>query len=332
MENLELRIQKLEKKYRTLKNCVILLTCFAAYAGISGLTTISHEASAQEKTEGQQNRQGNRNYSGNRSYNRNYGNRQQRTGASSDENSAVSEEKRAAGVPVVVEAEAFILKDSFGRIRGVWTADDEATTFALMHKDKLPIMAMAVDNKNASLSLTDVYSGKISLSLNNSVRSISVSDDTRKNNIYLGLTGSGEAAFDMVSTGSSSVVIDGATSSIDMTGDTAILALAETVGSTVALKAQPASSTVTFMDYQNNTTFDLSTVDGKTQMKMNSPAVKEEKVITTTAEETLSMNAPVTATVSNTEKTEPEKKEEEKTEKKEDNKVVNMKTYSPFAQ
>lgn len=331
MENLELRIQKLEKKYRTLKNCVILLTCFAAYAGISGLTAISHEASAQEETGNQQNRQGNRNYSGNRSYNRNY-NRQQRTPAASGENSAVSEEKQAAGVPVVVEAEAFILKDSFGRIRGVWTADDEATTFALMHKDKLPIMAMAVDNKNASLSLTDVYSGKISLSLNNSVRSISVSDDTRKNNIYLGLTGSGEAAFDMVSTGASSVVIDGATSSIDMTGDTAILALAETVGSTVALKAQPASSTVTFMDYQNNTTFDLSTIDGKTQMKLNSPAVKEEKVLTTAPEETVSMNAPVTATVGNTEKTEPEKKAEEKTEKKEDNKVVNMKTYSPFAQ
>lgn len=329
MENLELRIQKLEKKYRTLKNCVILLTCFAAYAGISGLTAISHEASAQEGTE---NRQGNRNYSGNRSYNRSFGSRQQRSPASSGENSAVSEEKRAAGVPVVIEAEAFILKDSFGRIRGVWTADDEATTFALMHKDKLPIMAMAVDNKNASLSLTDVYSGKISLSLNNSVRSISVSDDTRKNNIYLGLTGSGEAAFDMVSTGASSVVIDGATSSIDMTGDTAILALAETVGSTVALKAQPASSTVTFMDYQNNTTFDLSTVDGKTQMKLNSPAVKEEKVITTVPEETVSMTAPVTAAAGVPEKTEPEKKEEEKTEKKEDNKVVNMKTYSPFAQ
>lgn len=329
MENLELRIQKLEKKYRTLKNCVILLTCFAAYAGISGLTAISHEASAQEGTE---NRQGNRNYSGNRSYNRSFGSRQQRSPASSGENSAVSEEKRAAGVPVVIEAEAFILKDSFGRIRGVWTADDEATTFALMHKDKLPIMAMAVDNKNASLSLTDVYSGKISLSLNNSVRSISVSDDTRKNNIYLGLTGSGEAAFDMVSTGASSVVIDGATSSIDMTGDTAILALAETVGSTVALKAQPASSTVTFMDYQNNTTFDLSTVDGKTQMKLNSPAVKEEKVITTVPEETVSMTAPVTAAAGAPEKTEPEKKEEEKTEKKEDNKVVNMKTYSPFAQ
>ena len=159
-------------------------------------------------------------------------------------------------------------------------------------------------------------------------------DDTKKNNIYLGLTGTGEAAFDLVSTGNAAVSIDGSTSSIDMSGDTAILATTETVGSTVALKAQPASSALTFLDHENKATTTLSTVDGKSQLYMNSPATKEEKTIGTVPEEVLSFNktAEIKKDSENVEEENTNAAEGEKTSSvKEENKIVNMKTYSPFA-
>ncbi|MBR4126393.1 MAG: hypothetical protein IKR09_02305 [Alphaproteobacteria bacterium] len=296
MENLELRIQKLEKKYRTLKYSVLSLMCFAAYAGLSGTVTVNSSAHAQQ----QQN--------------------------------AHQAEKEAAGVPTVVEAEVFLLKDSAGTIRGIWSADDNTTSFAMMHKDKNPIIAMAVDHKNASLSLTDVYGGKISVGLNDAIRSLAITDETKKNNIYLGLTGSGAAAFDLISTNNAAVVIDGLTSSIDMSGDTSILALSETVGGTVALKAQPSSSVLTFFDYQNTPTATLSTVDGKTQLYMNSPASKEEKTLGTSVSAEETANAPTQSSAKSA-AAEPENgvPEAAAPEKKEENKVVNMKTYSPFS-
>jgi len=295
MENLELRLQKLEKKYRTLKYSVLFLMCFAVYVGINGTARISVSAFAQQEP-----------------------------------NSAAAE-KEAAGVPLVVEAEVFLLKDSSGKIRGVWSADDNTTSFAMMHKDKYPIIAMAVDRKNASMSLTDVYSGKISIGLNNSIRSIAIADDTKKNNIYLGLTGTGEAAFDMISTGNSAFVIDGSTASIDMSGDTSILALTETVGGTVALKAQPSSSVLTFLDYQNKQTAGLSTVDGKTQLYLNSPATKEEKTIGTMPESMLSFSKTEEAAEEEQEADDTGKAKEKSEKKKEENKIVNMKNYSPFS-
>lgn len=301
MENLELRIQLLEKKYRTLKYLVAGLTCFAVYTGLAGAPV--NTSFAQQKND--------------------------------------EEIKKAdAGIPVVVEAEVFMLKDAAGNIRGIWTADNDTTSFAMMHKDKYPIAAMAVDRKNATLSLTDVYAGKISLGLTDSIRSIAITDDTKKNNIYLGLTGSGEASFDMVSTGSSSVTVDGSTSTLDLSGDTAIMALTETVGSAVALKAQPSASALTFLDYQNKSTVDLTTVDGKTQLRMVSPATQDEKTIDTTAAEMLKLNemleqrkaAEAGAVDAAADKKDEagETKAEEKKDKEKDQ-SVNIKTYSPFS-
>ncbi|MBO4520497.1 MAG: hypothetical protein J5787_04760 [Alphaproteobacteria bacterium] len=297
MENLELRIQKLEKKYNTLKYSVLFLMCFAAYAGMSGTTKLSVSAHAQQRSE-------------------------------------ASKEKAAAGVPLVVEAEVFLLKDAAGKIRGVWSADDTTTSFAMMHKDKYPIIAMAVDRKNASMSLTDVYSGKISIGLNDSIRSVAIMDDTKKNNIYLGLTGAGEAAFDMISTGNSAFVIDGSTASIDMSGDTSILALTETVGGTVALKAQPSSSALTFLDHQNKQTASFSTIDGKTQIYMNSPSTKEEKTIGTMPDNLLSfvdMQSEEDEEKKETDNKAAKADKEKVKSEKEENKIVNMKTYSPFS-
>ncbi len=301
MENLELRIQQLEKKYRTLKYLVTGLTCFAVYTGLAG-APVNTSFAQQKKDE------------------------------------EIS--KADAGIPVVVEAEVFMLKDSAGNIRGIWTADNDTTSFAMMHKDKYPIAAMAVDRKNATLSLTDVYAGKISLGLTDSIRSIAITDDTKKNNIYLGLTGSGEASFDMVSTGSSSVTVDGSTSTLDLSGDTAIMALTETVGSAVALKAQPSASALTFLDYQNKSTVDLTTVDGKTQLRMVSPATQDEKTIDTTAAEMLKLNemleqrkaAEAGAVDAAADKKDEagETKAEEKKDKEKDQ-SVNIKTYSPFS-
>lgn len=303
MENLELRIQQLEKKYRTLKYLVTGLTCFAVYTGLAGAPV--NTSFAQQKKDEEIN-------------------------------------KTDAGIPVVVEAEVFMLKDAAGNIRGIWTADNDTTSFAMMHKDKYPIAAMAVDRKNATLSLTDVYAGKISLGLTDSIRSIAITDDTKKNNIYLGLTGSGEASFDMVSTGSSSVTVDGSTSTLDLSGDTAIMALTETVGSAVALKAQPSASALTFLDYQNKSTVDLATVDGKTQLRMVSPATQDEKTIDTTAAEMLKLNemleqrkaaeaGAVDAAADKKEKgAAGEAKAEEKKDKEKDQ-SVNIKTYSPFS-
>lgn len=245
MQDLELRVQTLEKKCRALKQYVVGLTCCAVLAAMSGAVSLNRSAKA-------------------------------------DAGDEIN--PKDIGIPAVVEAQVFMLKDAAGNIRGIWNADDATTSFAMMHKGKFPIIAMAVDNKNASMALTDVYKGKINIGLSNSIRSMSVTDDTGKNNIYLGLTGTGEASIDMVSTGDSSVVIDGKTSSIDMTGDRAVLAMTETVGSTAALQAQPGSSSLMFMDHANTKTLDISTIDGKTTVYMNSPATKENKTLTTAVE------------------------------------------------
>ena len=290
MENLELRIQKLEKKYRVLKYSVLFLMCFTAYAGLNGKIAVNSSAHAQQNPD------------------------------------QIS--KDDAGIPSVVEAEVFLLKDTAGNIRGIWSADEDTTSFAMMHKDKYPIIAMAVDSKNASMSLTDVYGGKISAGLNDSVRSIAIVDDSKRNNIYLGLTGEGAASFDVVSTGTSAVVIDGAASTLDMSGDSAVLALTETVGSAVALKAQPSSSMLTFLDFQNKPMSTLSTIDGKTQLYMNSPTLKEEKTVTTAADDRLSFSS---AAQKKLKDDDAEEESEAPSAKKDGNKVVNMKTYSPFS-
>lgn len=291
MQDLELRVQTLEKKCRALKQYVVGLTCCAVLAAMSGAVSLNRSANAAD-------------------------------GDNID--------PKDIGIPAVVEAQVFMLKDSAGNIRGIWNADDSTTSFAMMHKGKFPIIAMAVDNKNASMSLTDVYKGKINIGLSNSIRSMSVTDDTGKNNIYMGLSGTGEASIDMVSTGDSSVVIDGKTSSIDMTGDRAVLAMTETVGSTAALQAQPGSSTLTFLDHANTKTLDISTVDGKTTVYMNSPATKENKTLTT-AVEVLNLSAPAAQPAEE----DAEKTEEAPAEQKADTAAsttpaADLKNYSPF--
>ena len=291
MQDLELRVQILEKKCRALKQYVVGLTCCAVLAATSGAVSLNRSAKADD---------------------------------------ADNINPKDIGIPAVVEAQVFMLKDSAGNIRGIWNADDATTSFAMMHKGKFPLIAMAVDNKNASMSLTDVYKGKINIGLSNSIRSMSVTDDTGKNNIYLGLTGTGEASIDMVSTGDSSVVIDGKTSSIDMTGDRAVLAMTETVGSTAALQAQPGSSALTFMDHANTKTLDITTVDGKTTVYMNSPATKENKTLTTAAEVlTVPASAPQAAEGQNDEAKENADQPAE-TKKDEPSSAADLKNYSPF--
>lgn len=285
MQDLELRVQTLEQKCRTLKRYVVGLTCCAVLAALSGAASLNRSANAAGEEE---------------------------------------IDPKDIGIPAVVEAQVFMLKDSAGNIRGIWNADDTTTSFAMMHKGKFPIIAMAVDNKNASMSLTDVYKGKINIGLNNSIRSMSVTDDTGKNNIYMGLTGTGEASIDMVSTGDSSFIIDGKTSSIDMTGDRAVLAMTETVGSTAALQAQPGSSTLTFMDHANTKTLDITTIDGRTSLYMNSPATKEKKTLSTAAE-VLNITAPASESSE-----EAPAKTEKSAEKKETTAPADLKNYSPF--
>lgn len=285
MQDLELRVQTLEQKCRTLKRYVVGLTCCAVLAALSGAASLNRSANAAGEEE---------------------------------------IDPKDIGIPAVVEAQVFMLKDSSGNIRGIWNADDTTTSFAMMHKGKFPIIAMAVDNKNASMSLTDVYKGKINIGLNNSIRSMSVTDDTGKNNIYMGLTGTGEASIDMVSTGDSSLIIDGKTSSIDMTGDRAVLAMTETVGSTAALQAQPGSSMLTFMDHANTKTLDITTIDGRTSLYMNSPATKEKKTLST-ATEVLNITAPASESSE-----EAPAKTEKNAEKKEASAPADLKNYSPF--
>lgn len=285
MQDLELRVQTLEQKCRTLKRYVVGLTCCAVLAALSGAASLNRSANAAGEEE---------------------------------------IDPKDIGIPSVVEAQVFMLKDSSGNIRGIWNADDTTTSFAMMHKGKFPIIAMAVDNKNASMSLTDVYKGKINIGLNNSIRSMSVTDDTGKNNIYMGLTGTGEASIDMVSTGDSSLIIDGKTSSIDMTGDRAVLAMTETVGSTAALQAQPGSSMLTFMDHANTKTLDITTIDGRTSLYMNSPATKEKKTLST-ATEVLNITAPASESSE-----EAPAKTEKNAEKKEASAPADLKNYSPF--
>lgn len=321
MEDLELRVQRLERNYRTLKGFVVGLTCFAVLAGMSGLARLNNLAKA--------------------------------------------EETKYYSVPKVVEAETFILKDSLGNIRGVWTthpnkgrASDVTnsdpskftiTSFAMMpmpDKGGLPrrtMLSMAVDDRDASLGLTDVSNAKITIGSDNAVRAISISDETGNNNIRLGITGSSEATIDMVSPGTAAIAVDGVHSTVDMTGNHVGLALKQTsgdgsaivTGTTTALQAQSGIASLTFLDYMNKKTMNLATTDGLTELFMSSPATKEEKTVSTAkeilttaqlpdiGEEKAEDDAPVISPLP-----EADKKPEEK---KDEGKPVDMKNYSPFA-
>ena len=186
--------------------------------------------------------------------------------------------------PKVVEGEIFILKDSQGNIRGVWTADDETTSFAMTYKEDVPIIGMSVDQSSAVLSLKDSRGGKIALSLANSIRSVSVWDDTEKNYIYMGLTGSGDAALDVVSELTSSMLLSGKVTAIDFLGDKTALRLADTVGGMVTLQAGSNLAALDFRDYNGVNTMQLSSIAGETLLRMNSTAKKEIKTVTTQKE------------------------------------------------
>ena len=297
MENLEQRVQLLEKKCRVLMQTGFVLMLFVAYAAFSGTIGAYRDAQAQAKGGGEPVMKGDggdiigqqapRIRARARRAARNRAAQQQESGEGAPTEEQVPGQEGLnvpKKDPKVVEGEIFILKDSQGNIRGVWSADDETTSLAMTYKENHPIIGMAVDQSNATLSLTDSRQGKISLSLADSIRSISIMDETEKNNVYMGLTGSGDASFDMVSTKSSSMVIDGSTSRIDLTGDKAIVALAETVGGTVALQAAPSIAALTYVDFRNNPTMKLSSIDGMTEVYMQSPAKKEKKVLTTEKE------------------------------------------------
>ena len=108
------------------------------------------------------------------------------------------------------------------------------------------------------------------------------------------------------------------------------------------MKAQPSSAVLTFLDHQNKQTAELSTIDGKSQLFMNSPSTKEEKIIGTMPDNLLSfIDMPAN---DNSEKKEADNKDnkdkdnpaayaekEKPAPEKEENKIVNMKTYSPFS-
>ncbi len=322
MEDLELRVQKLEKSYRTLKGFVVGLTCFAVLASLSGLVRLNEVAKAAEE----------------------------------------KIETKYYSVPKVIEAETFILKDSLGNIRGVWTTHPNKgrssdvtnsdpskftiTSFAMMpmpDKSGLPrrtMLSMAVDDRDASLGLTDVSNAKITIGSDNAIRAISISDETGNNNIRLGITGSSEASIDMVSPGTAAVAIDGVNSTVDMTGNHVGLALKQTsgdgttivTGTTTALQAQSGIASLTFLDYMNKKTMNLSTTDGLTELFMSSPATKEEKTVSTAKEILAAAQTPVAEEKKEEKILEeaPVKKDEEPA-KKDESAPVDMKNYSPFS-
>ena len=76
----------------------------------------------------------------------------------------------------------------------------------------------------------------------------------------------------------------------------------------------------------------MTTIDGKSQLMLNSPATKDTRTLTTAPEEVMNLNEETVEEVV-------EEKTEDKTDKKDANdgktkekdKVVNLKTYSPFS-
>lgn len=293
MENLEQRIQLLEKRCRLLTRAGFVLLLFVAYASFSGAAVSYRAAKAQMDdivTAGDENavRLGQpaaprmRARARRAARNRNAAADMQTQDGSPDVQQAALD-----GMPVpkkdpkVVEGEIFILKDSQGNIRGVWTADDETTSFAMTYKEDVPIIGMSVDQSSAVMTLKDSRGGKIALSLANSIRSVSVWDDTEKNYIYMGLTGSGDAALDVVSELSSSMLLSGKVTALDFLGDKTALRLADTVGGMVTLQAGSNLAALDFRDYNGINTMQLSSIAGETLLRMNSTAKKEIKTIST---------------------------------------------------
>lgn len=295
MENLEQRIQLLEKRCRLLTRAGFVLLLFVAYASFSGAAVSYRAAKAQADIEMNEMKPGEdsslklgqgtaprmRARARRAARNRNTSAEAMKDGSAEMQQAVLDGMPVPKKDPKVVEGEIFILKDSQGNIRGVWTADDETTSFAMTYKEDVPIIGMSVDQSSAVMTLKDSRGGKIALSLANSIRSVSVWDDTEKNYIYMGLTGSGDAALDVVSELSSSMLLSGKVTALDFLGDKTALRLADTVGGMVTLQAGSNLAALDFRDYNGLNTMQLSSIAGETLLRMNSTAKKEIKTIST---------------------------------------------------
>ena len=80
----------------------------------------------------------------------------------------------ARNVPESIEAQAFILKDKEGNIRGMWSAEDLTSTFAIAYKEKYPSIVMAVSEKAATVTVSDRLQNQVAIGVNDKQRSVTV--------------------------------------------------------------------------------------------------------------------------------------------------------------
>lgn len=86
----------------------------------------------------------------------------------------------AASAPKVVEAEAFILKDREGNIRGMWSAEDLTTTFAVAYKEQYPSIVLSVSEKAATMNIRDRLQNQVAIGVNDQRRSLIVGNKNWK--------------------------------------------------------------------------------------------------------------------------------------------------------
>lgn len=76
--------------------------------------------------------------------------------------------------PEAIEAQAFVLKDKNGNIRGMWSAEDLTSTFAIAYKEKYPSIVMSVSEKAATINVSDRLQNQVAIGVNDKQRSIIV--------------------------------------------------------------------------------------------------------------------------------------------------------------
>ncbi len=181
--------------------------------------------------------------------------------------------------PRVIEAEAFVLKDKNGKLRGMWSAESNNTTFAFAYKEKDPSIVMSVGDNYASLALNDERNNKVSLGVNNKFRSISITDDKEGNRFYVGATDENTVS-ELLAKKEVKVSVSGKESiKIESLGEKVNLVLGELRGSLINLGLDGYKMALSFFDNMKIENLRIETKNGTSEIVINSPLFEKKKTI-----------------------------------------------------
>ncbi len=183
-------------------------------------------------------------------------------------------------IPVAIEAQSFVLKDKLGNIRGMWSADDNSTTFATSYNKEQSFISMNVNKDDATLTISDERNNQIFLTSSNTKgQSLTMGNiHNPSHNVLLGYNND-ETNFELMSRNFSRIGLSGKDVLIEALGQTTDFVIADHTGNYINLNASNKGHKLAFIDKQDYENVKIEHTNGESIITLISPASKARKVI-----------------------------------------------------